>query len=70
MIGYKDLPTIDVDSVRFRVPAKPLRFEHWGAPEDLSPSSSHTHRDLKAQRVELAGQRDTRFILVRATDVV
>ena len=23
--------------VGFRVPAKPLRFEHWGAHEDLSP---------------------------------
>ena len=55
--------------VGFRVPAKPLRFEHWGAHEDLTPSSSFSHRNLKSQRVETMEQRDTRFILVRATDV-
>ena len=63
-------PLPGAPNVGFWVPAKPLRFEHWGAHEDLSPSSSRPHHDLKALRVELAIQRDTRFILVRATDVV
>ena len=34
--------------VGLRVPAKPLRFELWGAHEDLSPPSSRSHHDLKA----------------------
>ena len=60
-------------TVRFRVPEKPLRFEHWGAHEDLSslylimPSPSPRYQGL-ARRTR--NTRDTRFILVRATDVV
>ena len=35
-------------SARFRVPTKPLRFEHWGAHKDLSPSLAGTLYDLTA----------------------
>ena len=59
-----------MDVVRFRVLAKPLRFELWGAHEDLSPPSSLAHHDLKAQLVELEEQGTQEFILIRATNVV
>ena len=46
-------------SVGFRVPAKPLRFEHWGAHEDLNLSILPT-RDLpKPSASSSKGQGDT-----------
>ena len=34
-------PLPGAPNVGFRVPAKPLRFEHWGAREDLPPIDPH-----------------------------
>ena len=34
--------------VGFQVPAKPLRFEHWDAHKDISPSLARTLYDLTA----------------------
>ena len=63
-------PLPGVPNVGFQVPAKPLRFEHWGAHEDLSPPSSRSHRNLKAQLAQPKEQGTQEFILVWATDVV
>ena len=35
----KNMPTcLEIEVVEYRVPAKPLRFELWGAREDLPPT--------------------------------
>ena len=54
------------------VPAKPLRFELWGAREVLSllPIYALALYDLADELDELPRQKDMRFILVRATIVV
>ena len=41
-------PLPGAPNVGFRVPAKPSRFEHWGAPKDLSPSLARMQHDLTA----------------------
>ena len=63
-------PLHGAPNVGFRVPAKPLRFEHWGAHEDLSSPIAYSRHDLNAQHIELEEQGTQEFILVRATDVV
>ena len=39
--GNSDAPLPGAPNVGFRVPAKPLRSEHWGAHEDSPPPPNH-----------------------------
>ena len=48
---------------------RPLRFEHWGAHEDLS-LPAHVSKSRKDLSKKDEHTTDTRFILVQATIVV
>ena len=57
-------------AVGYGVPAKPLRFELWGAHEDLLPTDPRPQIPVANLSYTMNNTRDTRFILVRATVVV
>ena len=65
-------PLPGAPNVGFRVPAKPLRFKHWGAHEDFPLSILTLYASSRSLGLTKRNHniRDTRFILVQVTIVV
>ena len=63
-------PLPGAPNVGYRVPAKPLRFELWGAHEDHLPTETRPEPRRGSKLNKMNNTRDTRFILVQATIVV
>ena len=67
---FRRTPYLERPNVGFRVPAKPLRFEFWGAHEDLSLPLAHALTAISKLSSPNPKNKGQEFILVRATDVV
>ena len=63
-------PLPGTPNIGYRVPAKPLRFKHWGAHKDFPlPKHALSLAAISKLARRTRNTRDTRFILVRDTVV-